>query len=943
MNEGYDTRSDAGRGDALRPPAPGGTRSGRVYLMCTDGGLAGRVFAWAGDAMLLGRDPQCHLAIPDPSASWRHARLERSADGSMRIVDLNSRNGTLVNDVRIEQGPVTHGDRLRLGNTIFTLLCPSSEDVLLSPPPLPPGTPGASSAGPLGTMRAVRSPSGAHAVRPASGIHPPSGLAPLPPMPPSQPVPQGPVSPAPPAGAPSSSQSMPSPVPVPVVAPGASSAAAFPATPGMGGVGGVSRPTLLPTEAIQDGGHTNFDEANERYRLIFQSAVDAILIVDSRLRIKEANRAAGDLLRQHPDRLAGMGLEDFQPRPVGTETPLRDLLAAADAVNIEFGLTLADMTAIHVECRATRVQKKHLLVMRDATVRRRQQEELRATTERLTLLNTLSAGLSRSLELPKIVAVCNRHLEQSLRTPPCTVLRYDPSSDELSVMPGESAVLAPGGFPRAGSGLEECLTARRPVFLAPPTGPALRLAAGCPGLLAVPLAVGGRTLGVLGVPCRQSTGYPPAMVSFLATVGESLATALNNALLYQDIQLRLADLKTRQERIVHQERLRAVGQMASGIAHDLNNSLSGILGFAEVLLAGRQPLPEHVREPISKIHTSAKDAADTVARLREFYRPADPVEFEAADLSAIAEQAVQLTEPRWRGTPQSKGIRIEMRFNRGAAAAALVSAKPQEVREALVNLIFNAVDALPGGGTITVSTGSDAAAAWVSVTDDGIGMSQEVQDRLFQPFFTTKGTSGSGLGLSQCYGIMQRHRGEIRVQSRPGAGSTFTLRFPLRELASSKGEMPSARNPLTGRKVLYVDDEPRVREAVQAMLETFDLRVEVAADPYEALRRIESAEFDFVVTDLGMPEMSGSQLAREIRRRRPGLPVGLLTGWAEQLQLEGNLPAEIAALSGKPPTLRSLSKLLASLASKARGPDSPFGADGGHGGHVGAGTVTPSL
>ncbi|MDP9003571.1 MAG: HAMP domain-containing histidine kinase [Verrucomicrobiota bacterium] len=222
--------------------------------------------------------------------------------------------------------------------------------------------------------------------------------------------------------------------------------------------------------------------------------------------------------------------------------------------------------------------------------------------------------------------------------------------------------------------------------------------------------------------------------------------------------------------------------MASGIAHDFNNTLTPILGFAELLLENDALLENKVetRRCLEMLRTSAKDAANVVGRLREFYRPADTdEEFPVVDLAKIVQQAVALTEPKWRSQTQARGLTVEVTAE--AKASPFVAGQESALREVLTNLIFNAVDAMPEGGRISLETSIEEDDAVIRVRDTGTGMTESVRQRCLEPFFSTKGERGTGLGLSMVYGIVERHRGKLEIESVAGHGTTFVIRLPSAE------------------------------------------------------------------------------------------------------------------------------------------------------------------
>jgi PAS domain S-box-containing protein len=346
-------------------------------------------------------------------------------------------------------------------------------------------------------------------------------------------------------------------------------------------------------------------------------------------------------------------------------------------------------------------------------------------------------------------------------------------------------------------------------------------------------------------------------------------------------------LQQAQAMLVQQERLKALGQMASGISHDIGNALVPLLAYAELL--EEHPDPK-VREWGRQIGMAAEDIMHIVQRLRAFYRPRDPNEvLEPVDLNEIVRQVVDLTKPRWYDMPQREGITIDMSLELDENLPT-IGGIAAELREALTNLIFNAVDAIVAKGetegTITIRTGRRNGFVFLEVTDTGIGMDEETKRRCMEPFFTTKGEKGSGLGLMMVYGTMQRHEGQIEIESELGKGTTFRLLFPLREAEAKESEEEEAKE-LPPLRILLVDDDPRVRRILGELIKSWGHTVVIAEDGFNALDAFLVAfrsgqPFDVVITDLGMPRMNGAELVRRIRQHDRQVPIIIVTAWGKE-------------------------------------------------------------
>jgi PAS domain S-box-containing protein len=377
-----------------------------------------------------------------------------------------------------------------------------------------------------------------------------------------------------------------------------------------------------------------------------------------------------------------------------------------------------------------------------------------------------------------------------------------------------------------------------------------------------------------------------------------------------ELERSLTELRATQQQVVQQERLRALGEMVTGVAHDFNNALSMILGYAEILQheCRKHPAGNDFAEYVQTIITASLDAAEIVSRLREFHRPAEPGETQSlVPLNTIVEQAVTFTRPRWSAESIARGMPIEVVTRLSVIPP--MRGNPPEMRELLTNLIFNAVDAMPQGGTITVSTRTKGDRIELQIADTGVGMPEEVIRRCFEPFFTTKGERGCGLGLSMVYGIIERHGGTVSIKSAPGSGTTFTIDLPSDPTAveSEQPEVETGARPL---RILVVDDQPVQCEMLAHALQRDWHTVDVAGNGREALKLLERREFDLVITDKVMPEMNGDQLAVAIKSREPDTQVILLTGFGDSEY--GEHQSEFVDLVvGKPVSLADLRAAIA--------------------------------
>ncbi len=373
----------------------------------------------------------------------------------------------------------------------------------------------------------------------------------------------------------------------------------------------------------------------------------------------------------------------------------------------------------------------------------------------------------------------------------------------------------------------------------------------------------------------------------------------------------VSQLRSTQQQVIQHERLSALGSMAAGLAHDFNNSLSLILGYSELLLGelASTPYREKSDEFLGTVITAAQDAARMFGRLRSIFRQADhDQERRPVDLNALVEQAAALTRPRWHGQALGQGVTITLRTVLTPSLPVLL-ADAAELREMLTNLIFNAVDALPRGGEITLRTRARGGEVTLEVSDTGTGMDEETRRRCLEPFFTTKGQKGTGLGLAMVYGTVQRHGGRIDLQSVPGKGTTFAFHLPLqpRPVADEPASVPVPEFQRPWR-ILVVDDQPVFVNILRYYL-AHDLHtVETAHDGHEALEKFRARTFDLVITDRAMPHMHGEELAAAIKKISPRTRVILLTGYSGD---EARVPApSLDAVILKPVTHAALRAII---------------------------------
>jgi len=419
---------------------------------------------------------------------------------------------------------------------------------------------------------------------------------------------------------------------------------------------------------------------------------------------------------------------------------------------------------------------------------------------------------------------------------------------------------------------------------------------------------------VIGVLTLRSPSRPfsEADERLLSSIGHLAALALRSARLFEERSRAYSELASAQDQLVRTEKLRALGEMASGVAHDFNNVLASILGRAQLTLQRLQD--PQLRKWLQVIERSALDGAQTVRRLQEFTRTRRDQPFVAVDLNEVVKGALEITQSRWREETRSRGVDVEVRTSFGTVPT--VAGDPAELREAMTNLILNAVDAMPMGGTLTLTTGVENNLVVVTVADTGVGIPEAIRGKIFDPFFTTKGPQGTGLGLSMTYGILSRHAARITVDSQEGRGATFRLAFAPGVVPDVEASPPAESPPLgVSLRCLVIDDEAEVGRVLGDVLQTSGHRVVVLADGAEAIAHFRSEPFDLVFTDLAMQRVSGWQVAQVVKELAPAVPVVLVTGFGVELTAEERQTHGVDMVLVKP---LKIADVLAAVARAAR-------------------------
>jgi len=416
-------------------------------------------------------------------------------------------------------------------------------------------------------------------------------------------------------------------------------------------------------------------------------------------------------------------------------------------------------------------------------------------------------------------------------------------------------------------------------------------------LVCLPLASNGHVIGGMTLATRRHA-LANSEIESLKSFAIQAAAAIENARLYGQLEHAFSELRTAQDQLIRAERLRTLGQVASGVAHDFNNILAAIVTRAQ--LAQLQTRSAPLLETLRVIERAALDGASAARRIQSLARPQDDQKAEVIDLNEVIQEALELTRPMWAHRAQARGVSI--RAVTSFATDAFVHGIPGELREVVTNLILNATAAMPNGGTLTLSTERRGPEIWCTVEDTGTGMAENVRARIFDPFFTTKGEAGSGLGMSIVAAVLQRHQGKVEVDSEPGKGTSVLFGLPSSEGPVAE-QRPKRRRGKVSLRLLLAEPDAASREALSIILTKSGHRVSPAADADEAMRLLVEQEFDVVITDLGLGEHSGWEVAEATKVLRPSAAVILATAWGGEWDPEEARQRGVDSVLPKPFTV----------------------------------------
>jgi len=610
-------------------------------------------------------------------------------------------------------------------------------------------------------------------------------------------------------------------------------------------------------------------------------------------------------------------------------------------VDVEYRMPRVDGGWIHIrqtieplEAEGSTAGVRWFSTLQDVSTEKLAEQRVRDQLEHLRWLDQITRALGEHQDLRSIYQVVMRSLEDGLPIDFGCVCRYDAAAHALTVasvgtksapLARELAMNEQATIDIDQNGLSRCVQGQ--LVYEPDIGklrfafPERLAGAGLHAVVMAPLKSENQVFGLLVAARRDRRGFTSTECEFLRQLSEHVALAAYQAQLHESLQRAYDDLRQTQSMAMQEERLRALGQMASGIAHDINNALSPVSLYAESMLE-TENLSERARRYLETIQRAVDDVAETVARMREFYRQREAqMELAPVDMNQIAQQVLELTKARWSTMAIERGIMIRADADLACDLPPIMGVE-SDVRQALINLVLNAVDAMPEGGTLTLRSRLAGAApdqrVIVEVADTGLGMDEETRKRCMEPFFTTKGERGTGLGLAMVFGMVQRHSSSIEIDSAPGTGTTMRLVFdPLTTSLAPEREVlaPQVHKPL---RLLLADDDPVLLKSLHDLLEADGHFIALAnsgaagiAEFRAALERNEP--YAAVITDLGMPYVDGRKVAEAVKQASTGTPVILLTGWGHRMVAEGEIPANVDRVLAKPPRLREVREALMQL------------------------------
>lgn len=693
------------------------------------------------------------------------------------------------------------------------------------------------------------------------------------------------------------------------------------------------------TRALAEANETLY-KSERRFRALIENGADSIALIDGNNNILYLSPAVTQVEGYEPEELIGRnGLEHTHPDDVPVLGKVVEQLLAnpGKPIPVIWRRRHKDGRWIWLEGVATNLLddpsvRAIVTNYRDITERLAHESRLSEQLQRLALLSRITRAIGERQDLSSIFQVMAARLEDELPVDFCCIFLYDPADNLLTVTcvsnRSVDAAMRLGLnkntiVPIDENGLSRCvqghLVYEADIAEVEFPFPQRLASVGLGAMVIAPLLVESQVFGVLVCARKAPNSFSSGDCEFLRQASEHTALAAHQAQLYSALQRAYDDLRQTQQQVMQQERLRALGQMASGIAHDINNAISPVALYTEALLEREHGLTDKGRQQLEIIQRAVDDVAQTVARMGEFYRVREPqVSLVPVDINKLVRQVLDLTRVRWSDMVQQRGSAIDVRLEL-ADNLPPIAAVESQVRDALVNLVFNAVDSMPQGGPLTLRTrlaeGTGRQIVQLEVVDAGVGMDEDTRRRCLEPFFTTKGTRGTGLGLAMVYGVAQRHNANLEIESEPGKGTLVRMSFAAASepVAQGAAGQKTAVGPM---RILIVDDDPLLLKSLRDTLESEGHDVTAANGGQAGINAFVESHaagmpFPLVITDLGMPHVDGRKVAATIKASVPKTVVLMLTGWGRRLVAEGDVPPGVDQVLSKPPKLIELRAAIA--------------------------------
>ncbi len=544
--------------------------------------------------------------------------------------------------------------------------------------------------------------------------------------------------------------------------------------------------------------------------------------------------------------------------------------------------------------------------------------KLSAAVQRLTSLIDAGRAMSGIVNISDLLDFFVQQVSKELDADRASLMRLDEEAGELSIAAsrGISEELVRKARVKLGEGVSGWVARTgKPILVKDVrTDPRARYQGdsdmaesfiSSPIVLSVPILLQEKVLGVINVTNRRSGGsFDDEDMAYLYGLAGQAAVAMERARHFDELQRAYETLKAAQERFVAVERLKALGQMAAGVAHDFNNILNALLGRVDLLVNGLEEKGTGdgaVRAGLEVMKKICLQGAETVRRIQDITRIRKGQDSDVLDVNEVVRCAVEMTRPKWKEECDAKGVAIDIRLALGDVPQ--TAGNPHEISQVVSNLIFNAVEAMPGGGRLTFLTARDGEWVLLEVSDTGAGMPNDIREKVFEPFFSTK-ENGQGLGMSVVYGIVSRYGGTVDVESEVGRGTTFRVRLPARA-PCPEGKEPAADagRPARGARILVVEDDDLNRDIFREYLSVCGHEAACVGKGSEGIEILEKEPVDLVITDLSMPGMSGWQVAKKVKEHDPGIPVILLSGWALQQEEDKIRESGVDFVMSKPCSL----------------------------------------